>query len=48
MSPDESKQSQLPEVKLFNRSFYRFFFSFIAVVAGALLFILVLGSGSEI
>ncbi len=34
-----------PPRKLLNKSFYRFLFSFIAVIAGVLLFILVLGIG---
>ena len=32
--------------KLLNKSFYRFVFSFVAVIAGTLLFILVLGIGA--
>lgn len=32
--------------KILNKSFYRFVFSFIAVVTGVLLFILVLGIGN--
>jgi hypothetical protein len=31
---------------MFNKTFYKFLFSFIAVVAGVLLFILVLGASS--
>ena len=30
---------------MFNKSFYQFLFSFIAVIAGVLLFILIVGSG---
>ncbi len=32
---------------MFNQSFYRFVFSFVAVVAGTLVFILVVGMGAE-
>jgi hypothetical protein len=39
-------QPQLP-AKLLNKTFYRFLFSFIAVLAGTLLFILVLGMSSS-
>jgi hypothetical protein len=31
---------------IFNKSFFRFVFSFVAVVAGVLMFILVVGVGS--
>jgi hypothetical protein len=31
---------------MFNKTFYKFLFSFIAVVAGVLLFILILGTAS--
>ncbi|MCA9360685.1 hypothetical protein H6785_01055 [Candidatus Nomurabacteria bacterium] len=31
-----------------NKSFYRFVFSFIAVIAGVLLFILIVGVGSGV
>jgi hypothetical protein len=31
---------------MFNKSFYQFLFSFIAVIAGTLLFILVIGLGA--
>jgi hypothetical protein len=31
---------------MFNESFYKFLFSFIAVVAGVLLFILIVGMGA--
>jgi hypothetical protein len=31
---------------MFNQSFYKFLFSFIAVVAGVLLFILIVGMGA--
>lgn len=34
--------------KYANKTFYRFVFSFIAVIAGVLFFILVLGVGSEV
>jgi ABC-type lipoprotein release transport system permease subunit len=34
--------------KLFSKSFFSFFFSFIAVVTGVLLFILVLGVSSGV
>ncbi|MCD5381350.1 MAG: hypothetical protein LR008_02125 [Candidatus Pacebacteria bacterium] len=34
--------------KIVNKTFYQFLFSFIAVVAGVLLFILVLGVGSGV
>jgi len=30
---------------MFNKTFYKFLFSFVAVIAGALFFILVLGLG---
>ena len=33
---------------MFNKTFYKFLFSFIAVVAGVLLFILVVGATSGI
>jgi hypothetical protein len=39
------KVSRLPE-KVLNKTFYRFLFSFVAVIAGTLLFILFLGVGS--
>jgi hypothetical protein len=32
---------------MFNQTFYRFVFSFVAVVAGTLLFILVVGMGAD-
>ncbi len=31
---------------MFNKSFYQFLFSFIAVIAGVLLFILIVGMGA--
>lgn len=31
---------------MFNKTFYKFFFSFIAVIAGVLLFILILGAST--
>lgn len=31
---------------MFNKTFYKFLFSFIAVIAGVLLFILVVGMGA--
>jgi cell division protein FtsW (lipid II flippase) len=34
--------------KYANKTFYRFVFSFIAVIAGVLFLILVLGAGSEV
>jgi hypothetical protein len=36
------------EQKLTNKTFYRFVFSFVAVIAGVLFFVLVLGMGSEV
>lgn len=39
---------ELVEQKLLNKTFYRFLFSFIAVIAGVLFFILVLGVGNEV
>ena len=32
---------------MFNNTFYKFLFSFVAVIAGTLFFILILGLGSE-
>ncbi|MCB9818073.1 hypothetical protein H6787_01145 [Candidatus Nomurabacteria bacterium] len=46
MNPN-SRVSRVKE-KLMNKSFYRFLFSFIAVIAGVLLFILVVGVGSGV
>jgi len=42
--------SSLPPVsqKIFNKTFFRFLFSFVAVVAGVLLFILVLSAGGGV
>jgi hypothetical protein len=37
-----SKSTELPK-KIINKTFYRFVFSFVAVVASVLFFILVLG-----
>jgi len=48
MSPNESPQSERPKYKLLNKNFYRFFFSFIAVIASVLLLILGIGAGSGI
>ncbi|MBP9843137.1 MAG: hypothetical protein KBC62_03990 [Candidatus Pacebacteria bacterium] len=50
MSPQKPSQrlQELVEQKLLNKTFYRFVFSFIAVIAGVLFFILVLGVGSEV
>jgi hypothetical protein len=31
---------------MFNKSFYQFLFSFVAVIAGVLLFILIVGMGA--
>ena len=47
--PEKQNQKPLtyPE-KLTNKTFFRFMFSFVAVIAGVLLLILVLGVGSEI
>lgn len=45
--PDQKLQ-EFAEQKLANKTFYRFVFSFIAVIAGVLFFILVLGVGSEV
>lgn len=36
------------EEKLLNKTFYRFLFSFITVIAGVLFFILVLGVGGKV
>jgi len=50
MLPQKQKPdvpTHLPE-RILNKNFYRFLFSFIAVVAGVLLFIVVLGVGSGI
>ena len=33
-------------ILMFNKSFYQFLFSFIAVIAGVLLFVLVIGLGA--
>jgi hypothetical protein len=41
-------RQQLRPQKLLNKSFYRFAFSFVAVVAGVLLFILVLGASNGV
>jgi len=42
--------SKIPEasMKLVNKTFFRFMFSFVAVIAGVLLLILVLGVGGDI
>jgi hypothetical protein len=40
-----STQKAAPR-KILNKTFYRFLFSFIAVIAGVLMFIIVLGVGS--
>lgn len=49
MNPDTPKFKRLllkaPQ-KIVNKTFYRFLFSFVAVVSGVLLFILVLGAGA--
>jgi hypothetical protein len=34
--------------KVFNKNFYRFAFSFVAVVAGVLVLILLIGVGAEV
>jgi hypothetical protein len=45
LSPKTQKQLPAPAQKLFNKTFYRFLFSFVAVIASVLLLILVLGVG---
>lgn len=42
-----SQLKNLPK-KILNNNFYRFLFSFIAVIAGVLLFVLVLGVGGGV
>lgn len=53
--PPEKPKSFLPsnlqsrlEERIVNKTFYRFVFSFIAVIAGVLFFILVVGIGGGI
>jgi len=51
MNPPSPKIPKRPipqSQNLLNKTFYRFFFSFIAVIAGVLLFILVLGVGGGV
>lgn len=49
MNPEETSATfDKKEEKLLNKSFYRFFFSFVAVIAGVLFFILILGIGSGV
>lgn len=43
-----TKRVVAPPKKMANKTFYQFLFSFVAVVAGVLLFILVLGVGSGV
>ena len=45
MHPRFSRVKEIPQ-RILNKNFYRFLFSFIAVIAGVLLFVLVLGIGS--
>ena len=48
-SPQAKRPARFaPPEKLMNKTFYRFFFSFVAVIAGTLLFILILGIGAEV
>ncbi|MCA9358498.1 hypothetical protein KC902_04530 [Candidatus Kaiserbacteria bacterium] len=47
MPPRKNAFRQNISEKLANKTFYRFLFSFIAVVAGVLLFILLIGTGGE-
>lgn len=48
LTPGNDKRTLPLMGKLFNKTFYRFLFSFIAVIAGVLMLILVLGVGSEV
>jgi len=34
----------MPVMKLFNKNFYRFLFSFMAIIAGTLIIVLLVGS----
>jgi hypothetical protein len=47
LSPNNIKQVVAEPQKLLNKTFYKFLFSFAAVIAVVLLFILVLGVGSS-
>lgn len=47
LSPKNIKQIVEEPQKLMNKTFYKFLFSFVAVIAGVLLFILVLGVGTN-
>ncbi len=47
--PHSTSEPRFPRTqKLLNKTFYKFLFSFIAVIAGVLLFVLVLGVGSGV
>ena len=48
MIPRPEKTEKKPLQRLLNKSFYKFLSSFIAVVVGTLLLILVLGIGSNV
>ena len=45
--PKPGQRLLQPPQKIINKTFYRFLFSFVAVIAGVLLFILVLGVGTD-